>query len=151
MVNHISMASLPSGENPTESNAMPITQSDLDQLRSEFDAKLARVTIETMNTATAIGAYSERFNAMDAQFAAVEAQFAAVDARFSSVEAQMKTGFDATNRQFGDVDRRLDRMDDRFERLEGKLDNRFGWQTVMFAALGLLTIFGDAVRGAVGL
>ena len=123
---------------------MAITQSDLDQLRNEFDAKLARVTIESMNTATAIGAYGERFNAMDAQFVAV-------DARFSSLEAQMETRFDSVDRRFGDIDRRLDRMDGRFDRLEAKLDNRFGWQTVMFTVLGLLTLFGDVVRGAIGL
>jgi flagellar capping protein FliD len=123
---------------------MAITQSDLDQLRNEFDAKLARVTVESMNSATAIGAYGERFNAVDARFNAVDAQFAAVDARFSSLEAQMDT-------RFSDIDRRLDRIDGRSDRLEAKLDNRFGWQTVMFTALGLLTLFGDAIRGAIGL
>jgi hypothetical protein len=107
-----------------------ITQSDLDQLRKEFDAKLARVTIESMNSATAIGAYGERFNAMDS--------------RFSSLEAQMDT-------RFSDIDRRLDRIDGRSDRLEAKLDNRFGWQTVMFTTLGILTLFGDAIRGAIGL
>jgi len=130
---------------------MAITQSDLDQLRNEFDAKLARVTVESMNSATAIGAYGERFNAVDARFDAVDArfnavdaQFAAVDARFSSLEAQMDT-------RFSDIDRRLDRIDGRSDRLEAKLDNRFGWQTVMFTTLGILTLFGDAIRGAIGL
>lgn len=130
---------------------MAITQADLDQLRHEFDAKLASATVDTMNTATAIGAYGERFTAMDARFEAVDAQFRAVDARFDTVDAR----FDA-------IDRRLDRMDNRFERfetkadahftrLETKLDNRFGWQTFMFAALGLLTLFGDPIRAALGL
>lgn len=116
---------------------MAITQSDLDQLRNEFEVKLARVTIESMNSATAIGAYGERFNAMDAQFVAV-------NARFTSLEAQIDNRFDGVDRRFGDIDRRLDRLED-------KLDSRFGWQTVMFAALAFLTLFGDAARSSIGL
>jgi len=124
-----------------------ITQSDLDQLRNEFDAKLARVTIESMNSATAIGAYGERFNAM-------EIRFDSVDRRFDDIDRRL----DRMNDRFGQLDDRLGRMDDRFvrvdgrfDRLEAKLDNRFGWQTVMFTALGLLTLFGDAIRDAIGL
>jgi hypothetical protein len=117
-----------------------VTQADLDQLRSEFDAKLARVTLEHMNTATAIGAYGERFNAMDAQFVAVDVRFDSMDRRFDEVD-----------RRLDRMDKRFDRMDDRFDRLENKLDSRFGWQTVMFTALGILTLFGDAVRAALGL
>jgi hypothetical protein len=117
----------------TKEPPMAVTQADLDQLRSEVDAKLARVTIEHMNTATAIGAYAERFNAMDAQFVAVDRRFNEIDRRLDR------------------MDDRFDRVDSRFDRLENKLDSRFGWQTVMFTALGLLTLFGDAVRGALGL
>jgi len=32
-----------------------------------------------------------------------------------------------------------------------RVDNRFGWQTVFMAALGVLVLFGDAIRAAAGL
>lgn len=123
---------------------MAITKADLDLLRDEFDAKLARVTIEHMNTANAIGAYGERFNSMDAQFNAVDAQFQVVHDRFDAIYRRI----DGLDRR---VDRFEDRVDSRFDRLEVKLDNRFGWQTVMFTVIGLLTLFGDSVRTAIGL
>lgn len=130
---------------------MAITQADLDQLRHEFDAKLASATVDTMNTATAIGAYGERFTAMDAQFTTMNARFEAVDAQFRAVDAR----FDAIDRRLDRMDNRFERFetktDNRFNRLEAKLDNRFGWQTFMFATLGLLTLFGDPIRAALGL
>lgn len=126
---------------------MAVTQSDLDQLRNEIEAKLARVTIESMNTATAIGAYGERFNAMDIRFDSMDRRFDETDRRLD----RMDDRFDRMDCRFDRMDDRFDQVDRRFERLEDKLDNRFAWQTVMFAALGLLTLFGDAVRGAIGL
>ncbi|MBT8239973.1 MAG: hypothetical protein KJN63_01950 [Acidimicrobiia bacterium] len=137
---------------------MAITQADLDQLRNEFDAKLATVTLEHVNTATAIGAYGERFNGVDAQLAAIDIRFDAVDRRFDEIDRRldrMDDRFERMDYRFDRMDERFDRMDSRidgrFVRLEQKIDNRFGWQTVMFTAIGLLTLFGDPVRAALGL
>ena len=98
-------------------------KADLDQLRYEFDARLAAVIVDHMNTAAAIGAYGERFNAMDARFDMLGARFDTVDRQF----------------------------DTKIQLLSDKIDSRFGWQTAMFGGLGAVVLFADQLRGGLGL
>jgi len=133
---------------------MAITQADLDQLRSEFDAKLAAVIVEHMNTATAIGAYGERFKAMDARFEMLEGRFDTVDRQFDIVDRRfvdVDRRFVEIDRKLEGVDRRFDKLDTKIQSLSDKIDSRFGWQTAMFGGLGAAVLFADQLRGALGL
>jgi len=116
---------------------MAISQNDLDLVRNEFETKLATVSLDQMKAATAISAYGERFTA--------------VDARLDSLEIRLDAISRDVDRRFDQVERRLDRLEDRVDSLHDKLDSRFGWQTVMFALLGILVLFGDSIRPLVGL
>ena len=141
---------------------MAIGQNDLDLLRNEFEAKLANANLQNMKAATAISAYGERFTGLEARMDAfefrldalsqdMERRFQEVDRRFQEVDRR----FDAVEERIellaADVDRRLTRLESRMDSLESKLDARFGWQTVMFAALGLLVLFAEPLRAALGL
>lgn len=130
---------------------MALTENDLAQLRNELETRLATVTVDQMKAASAIGAYGERFTAVDAQFAAVDAQFVAVHARLDGLSADLDRRFEEVDRRFEQVDRRLDRIDDRLGGIESKLDTRFGWQTFLLAVLGFLILFGDSVRPLLGI
>ena len=137
---------------------MALTEKDLAQLRNELETRLATVTVDQMKAATAIGAYGERFTAVDAQFVAVHARLdglsADVDRRFDEIDRRfelMDRRFDEIDRRFHRIDDRLDRFESRLESLESKLDSRFGWQTFMMAVLGFLILFGDTVRPLLGL
>ena len=92
-----------------------------------------------------------RFEQVDARFEQVEARFVEVDRRFAEVYRR----FDAVDERIAllaaDVDRGLTRLESRMDSLESKLDARFGWQTVTFAVLGLLVLFADPIRAALGL
>jgi len=130
---------------------MAITQNDLDLVRNEFETKLATVTIDQMKAATAIGAYGERFTAVDAQFMAVLSRFDALELRVDALSADIGRRFSESDRRFEQIERRLGRLEDRVDSLHAKLDSRFGWQTFMFAVLGLLVLFEDTIRPLVGL
>ena len=157
-----------------------VTNDDFDRLRHELDVKLAAVTVDQMNAATAISAYGERIsgielrvdalsNEMDRRFDAAmnemnrrfDAQTAEMNCRFDAQAAEMNRRFDAVDNRFDaqttEVNRRFAAVDDRFARVEAKMDqiekkvdNRFGWQTVMMAALALIVLFDDVIRGALG-
>ena len=137
---------------------MSINQQDLDLIRNEFEAKLARVNLDHMQTANAIGSYGERFTGVEARIDAVDYRLDAlagdIDRRFDQVDRR----FEQVDRRFEEVDRRFEQMDRRFDRtdaaikeLRDKLDSRFGWQTFMTFALGALILFGDTVRTVAGL
>jgi len=137
---------------------MAITQDDLDQLRSEFDAKLATVNVDHMKTASELGAYAGRFTALDQRMDGldhrVEAlrvhmnhEFDLVERRFVEIDRR----FEEVYRRFDDADRRIDRLEARMDTIEHKLDSRFARQTFMFALLGLLVLFDDAIRPMLGL
>ena len=137
---------------------MALTEDDFAQFRSEFETRFTSASIDWMSAATAIGAYGERFTAMDARFTAIDERFTAIDERFAAVDAQFVAvharldGLSAdVERRFEHVERRLDRLDDRMEAIERKLDSRFGWQTFMMAVLGFLILFGDTIRPLLGL
>ena len=137
---------------------MALTEDDLAQLRNEFETRLATVNVDQMKAATAIGAYGERFTAVDAHFDAVHARLDAlsadVDRRFDEMDRrfeEMDRRFGLVDSRFEGLDQRLDRVEDRLSTIETKLDSRFGWQTFMFGVLGLLVLFGDSVRPLLGL
>ncbi len=142
---------------------MAITNDDFDRLRHELDVKIATVTVEQVNAATAIAAYAERINGielrvdslaneMDRRFDRVandtERLHAEMSRRFDSVANEMNRRFDA---QTAETNRRFDEATARIDRLDKKLDVRFGWQTVIMVALGLIAIFNDVIQGALGL
>lgn len=142
---------------------MAITNDDFDRLRHELDVKIATVTVEQVNAATAIAAYAERINGielrvdslaneMDRRFDGVandtERLHAEMNRRFDSVANEMNRRFDA---QTAETNRRFDEATARIDRLDKKLDVRFGWQTVIMVALGLIAIFNDVIQGALGL
>lgn len=137
---------------------MSINQQDLDLIRNEFDAKLARVNLDHMQTANAIGSYGERFTGIEARIDAVDYRLDAlaneIDRRFEQVDRrfeQVDQGFRQVDQQFEKVDRRFDTTDAAIKELRDKLDSRFGWQIFMTVALGALILFGDAVRTVAGL
>ncbi|RZV42602.1 MAG: hypothetical protein EX269_14625 [Acidimicrobiales bacterium] len=137
---------------------MAITQADLDLLRNELDTRITGVTVEHVSMAQAIGSYGERFTAMDARFDAIDARFEAIDMRLDFLSQDIDRRFEAVDRRFEAVDRRfddvyrrLDTIDMRLDKLDAKIDNRFGWQTVFMAVLGVLVLFGDVIRAAAGL
>ena len=142
---------------------MAIANDDFDRLRHELDVKIATVTVEQVNAATAIAAYAERINGielrvdalaneMDRRFDGVandtERLHAEMNRRFDSVANEMYRRFDA---QTEETNRRFDEANARIDRLDRKLDVRFGWQTVIMVALGLVTIFDDVIQAALGL
>ena len=45
----------------------------------------------------------------------------------------------------------LARLDAKFDRLESKIDAHFNFQYLLMAVLGILVLFGDPIRAAVGL
>ena len=124
---------------------MAITNDDFDRLRHELDVKIATVTVEQVNAATAISAYGERINGIELR---VDALANEMDRRFDSVANEMNRRFDA---QTAEMNRRFDDANARIDRLDRKLDVRFGWQTVLMVALGLIAIFNDVIQGALGL
>ena len=151
---------------------MSINQRDLDHIRNEFEAKLARVNLDHMQTANAIGSYGERFtgvearidavdfrldalaNDIDRRFEQVTQRFDMVDERFKMIDHQ----FEQVNQRFEQVDKRFEQVDKRFEQVDAsikelrdKLDVRFGWQTFLTVALGALILFDDAIRTFIGL
>ena len=151
---------------------MSINQRDLDHIRNEFEAKLARVNLDHMQTANAIASYGERFtgvearidavdfrldalaNDIDRRFEQVTQRFDMVDERFKMIDHQ----FEQVNQRFEQVDKRFEQVDKRFEQVDAsikelrdKLDVRFGWQTFLTVALGALILFDDAIRTFIGL
>ena len=144
---------------------MASKQQDLDLIRNEFEAKLARVNLDHMQTANAIGSYGERFTGVEARIDAVDYRLDALanemDRRFEHVSQR----FDMVDRRFEQMDQRFEQMDQRFERMDrrfdttdatikelrDKLDSRFGWQTFLTVALGALILFDDAIRTVIGL
>ncbi len=145
---------------------MAITQAELDRVRLELETKITTVTVEHVSMAQAIGSYGERFTGVEARMDAFEfrldALAADMDRRFDSLAADMDRRFNAMtadmDRRFTDVDRRftdvradIARLDDRIDRLDSKLDMRFNVQTVLMTVLGVLILFGDPIRGALGL
>ncbi len=158
---------------------MAINQQDLDLIRNEFEAKLASVSLDHMQTATAIGSYGERFTGVEARIDAVDyrldslaneidRRFDMVGQRFDAVDRcfdRIDERFELVNHRFEQVDRRFDAVDQRFEQvdqrfdttdgaikdLREKLESRFGWQTFMTVVLGALILFDEAVRALVGL
>ena len=129
--------------------------------------KIATVTVEQVNAASAISAYGERINGIELR---VDALANEMDRRFDSVANEMNRRFDAQtaemnsrfeaqtneiNRRFdaqtAEMNRRFDDTNARIDRLDRKLDVRFGWQTVLMVALGLIAIFNDVIQGALGL
>ena len=146
-----------------------VTNDDFDRLRHELDVKLAAVTVDQMNAATAISAYGERIsgielrvdalsNEMDRRFDAAmnemnrrfDAQAAEMNRRFDAVDNRFDAQTTEVNRRFAAVDDRFARVEAKMDQIEKKVDNRFGWQTVMMAALALIVLFDDVIRGALG-
>ena len=109
-----------------------------------------------MNAATAISAYGERINGIELR---VDALANEMDRRFDGVANEMNRRFDGVanemNRRFdaqtAEMNRRFDEANTRIDRLDRKLDVRFGWQTVLMVALGLIAIFNDAIQAGLGL
>jgi hypothetical protein len=134
---------------------MAITQAELDRVRLELETKITSVTVEHVSMAQAIGSYGERFTGVEARFTAVEARFDAVDFRIDALAADMDRRFDSlTNemdRRFTDVRGDIARLDTRIDRLDSKLDARFNVQTVLMTVLGVMILFGDSLRTALGL
>ena len=147
-----------------------VTNDDFDRLRHELDVKLAAVTVDQMNAATAISAYGERIsgielrvdalsNEMDRRFDAAmnemnrrfDAQAAEMNRRFDAVDNRFDAQTTEVNRRFAAVDDRFARVEAKMDQIEKKVDNRFGWQTVMMAALALIVLFDDLIRGVLGL
>ena len=102
---------------------------------------------------------------LDALSADIDRRFDAVDRRFDAVAADMDRRFNASDRRFdslsadmkagiGRIDSRIDRLDTKLdaqiERLDSKLDARFNVQTVLMTVLGVLVLFGDPIRSALG-
>ncbi len=106
--------------------------------------KIATVTVEQVNAATAIAAYAERINGIELR---VDSLANEIDRRFDAVANEMNRRFDA---QTAEMNRRFDDANARIERLDRKLDVRFGWQTVLMVALGLIAIFNDVIQAALG-
>lgn len=129
---------------------MAITQAELDRARLELETKITSVTVEHVSMAQAIGSYGERFNGLEARFTGVEARIDAVDFRLDALSADMDRRFDAVDRRFDDVRADIGRLDSRIDRLDSKLDARFNVQTVLMTSLGVLVLFGDPIRGALG-
>ncbi len=135
---------------------MAVTNDDFDRLRHELDVKIATVTVDQMNAATAIAAYAERINGVELR---VDALANEMDRRFDSVHNEMNRRLDAQtaemNRRFdaqtAEMNRRFDASDARIDRLDRKLDTRFNWQTVIMVALGLIAIFNDVIQSGLGL
>jgi len=46
----------------------------------------------------------------------------------------------------GKFDRLSEQMRSDFKELSRKLDQRFGWQSVLMAALGVIVLFGEPLR-----
>ena len=158
---------------------MSINQQDLDLVRNEFEAKLARVNLDHMQTANAIASYGERFtgvearidavdfrldalaNDIDRRFEQVTQRFDMVDERFKMIDhqfEQVNQRFEQVDKRFEQVDKRFEQVDKRFEQVDAsikelrdKLDVRFGWQTFLTVALGALILFDDAIRTFIGL
>jgi len=136
---------------------MAVTDDDFARFRSEFEARLSAASVDIMGALTALSDHNE-------QFVRVHARFDAVDKRFDRVDARL----DRMDDRFDRMDARLDRIDDRFDRIDArfdfidqkfdrkiellsnKLDARFSWQTAMMAALGIITVFADPIRTAIG-
>jgi chromosome segregation ATPase len=141
---------------------MAVTNEDLNRLRHELEMKVATVTVDQVNAATAISAYAERINGIELR---VDALANEMDRRFDSQTEEMNRRFDGVSERFSGMNERLDRVNERFsgiderferldrrmERMESKLDTRFGWQTFMMTALAVLILFGDAIRNVLGL
>jgi hypothetical protein len=145
---------------------MAITQAELDRVRLELETKITTVTVEHVSMAQAIGSYGERFNGVEARIDAVgfrldalsadmDRRFDAVDRRFDAVAADMDRRFNAVDRRFdslsADMKAGIGRLDSRIDRLDSKLDARFNVQTVLMTVLGVLVLFGDPIRSALGL
>ena len=146
---------------------MAITNDDFDRLRHELDVKIATVTVEQVNAATAIAAYAERINGVELR---VDSLANEMDRRFDSVHEEMNRRFESqsaemnrrfisavwdSNRRFdaqtAEMNRRFDAASARIDRLDRKLDTRFNWQTVTMVALGLIAIFNDVIQAGLGL
>ena len=130
---------------------MSVTQHDLELIRTELEAKLATANLDHVRTANAIGAYGERFTAMDSRFDALELRFDLfsqdVDRRFEQVDRR----FDEMDRRFERIETRIGRLEVRLDSLEAKLDSRFSWQTFVTVAVGIIVLFGDVIRPLIGL
>lgn len=145
---------------------MVITQAELDRVRLELETKITTVTVEHVSMAQAIGSYGERFNGIEARIDAVDfridALSADIDRRFDALSSDLDRRFDGVDKRFdaiaSDMDRRftdvrsdISRLDARIDRLDSKLDARFNVQTVLMTVLGVLVLFGDPIRSALGL
>ena len=137
---------------------MSVTQHDLELIRTELEAKLATANLDHVRTANAIGAYGERFTAMDSRFDALELRFDLfsqdVDRRFEQVDRRfddMDRRFDEMDRRFERIETRIGRLEVRLDSLEAKLDSRFSWQTFVTVAVGIIVLFGDVIRPLIGL
>ncbi|MDW3180003.1 MAG: hypothetical protein R8J94_21695 [Acidimicrobiia bacterium] len=145
---------------------MAITQAELDRVRLELETKITTVTVEHVSMAQAIGSYGERFNGIEARIDAVDfridALSADIDRRFDALSSDLDRRFDGVDKRFdaiaSDMDRRftdvrsdISRLDARIDRLDSKLDARFNVQTVLMTVLGVLVLFGDPIRSALGL
>ena len=119
---------------------MAITPAELDRVRLELETKITSVTVDHVSMAQAIGSYGERFTGIEARFNGVEARFSGVEARIDAVDLRL----DALTADISRLEGRIDRMD-------SKLDARFNAQTVLMTVLGVLVLFGDPIRSALGL
>lgn len=143
---------------------MAVTDDDFAQLRAEIDARLNAVSLDLMGALTALSDHNDRFNRVHARFDAVDKRLDHMDDRFDRIDDR----FDAVDRRMDRMDDRFDRIDDRFDRIDtrfdfldqkfdrkiellgNKLDTRFGWQTAMMAGLGVVTVFAEPIRSALG-
>lgn len=145
---------------------MAVTNEELARVRAELEMKINSVSVEHVHLVQALGSYTERFTAVDVQLEALslrmdalsaerDRRFGDVDRRFDALSADMDRRFDAVSadmdRRFADVRSDIARLDSRIDRLDSKLDARFNVQTVLMTVLGILVLFGDPIRGALGL
>ena len=63
---------------------------------------------------------------------------------FEGVTADTDPGFTGLRDDFA-------RFNAKFDRLESKIDAHFNFQYLLIAVLGVLVLFGDPIRGALGL
>ncbi len=156
---------------------MAITQAELDRVRLELETKITTVTVEHVKMSQAIGSYGERFTGVEARMDAfdfrldalsadIDRRFDAVDRRFDLMAADIDRRFTDVRSDLARINSRIDRLDAKLdaqgerleakldaqgERFDSKLDARFNAQTVLVTVLGVLVLFGEPIRSALGL
>ena len=116
------------------------SEDELERLRTELNERINSVSVDLMGAFGSLDNHGRRFDEIDRRFAEVDRRFRDMDRRFDLMDVR-----------FDQMDTRFDRMDSRIESLDTKIDSRFGWQTFLIVALGVVTVLNDQVGQILGL